>query len=314
MNGPLFMGIDGGGSKLRIVIVNADLRPLCSIVSKAVNPNTVGRGTAQAVIRRGIADALDQAGVQPRDIAALAIGIAGASNLHSEDWLIETVRPALPETLLMPSSDLEIALVGALGRQHGILLLAGTGSAVYGCAQDGQRLQVGGWGYLLGDDGSGYWLGLQLLRRVTAQFDESLSSQDDALTRICLNALELETPRDLIAWLYRADETPPKRIANLAELVLKLAANDIRAPDSSGKWAKDVVDAAAEHLARQVNLMRSRLGWPGASVGFAGGLLDNDNLLSQRVSGKLGLPARPVAKHSPVLGAALLAKMKWSAK
>ena len=210
MNEALFMGIDGGGSKLRIAIVNADLHPLCSISGEAANPNTVGRAAAQAVIRRGIADALDQACIQPRDIAALAIGIAGASNLHSEDWLIETVRPVLPASLLVPSSDLEIALVGALGQRHGILLLAGTGSAVYGSAQGGARLQIGGWGYLLGDDGSGYWLGLQLLRRVTAQFDEGLSSEDDPLTLICLDELGLKKPRELVAWLYRAEETPPQ--------------------------------------------------------------------------------------------------------
>ncbi len=314
MNQTLFMGIDGGGSKLRIAIVNADLRPLCSIVSQAANPNTVGRAAALAVIQRGIADALDQARLQPRDIAALAIGIAGASNLHSEDWLIESVRPALPASLLVPSSDLEIALVGALGQRHGILLLAGTGSAVYGNAQNGQRLQIGGWGYLLGDDGSGYWLGLQLLRRVTARFDEGFSNDDDPLIRICLNALGLETPRELIAWLYRAEETPAARIASLAELVLELAANDIQAADSGGKWAKDIVESAAERLARQVGLMRSRLNWPGASVGFAGGLLDNDNLLSRRVADRLALPELPVAKHSPVLGAALLARIEWSGK
>ena len=244
-----------------------------------------------------------QAGLQPRDIAAAAIGIAGASNLHSEDWLLETARPALPDALIVPSSDLEIALVGSLGQRQGILLLAGTGSAVYGVAPGGQRLQIGGWGYLLGDEGSGYWIGSQLLRHIIARHDQGASSEDDALTRACMDGLGLTDPRELIAWLYRSKEAPATRIAGLAELVLNAAADC--------RWATVCVESAAEQLTRQVDLMRSRLDYESAPIAFAGGLLDNDNALSRRVTQRLGLPRRPMARHSPVMGAALLAAMAW---
>ena len=299
MNEPLFMGLDGGGSKLRIAITDADLRSLASIESGPANPSVIGHDGARRLIRRAIADALGQARLQPQEIAAAAIGIAGASNLHSEDWLLETVAPALPDTLIVPSSDLEIALVGSLGQRRGILLLAGTGSAVYGVAPGGQRLQIGGWGYLLGDEGSGYWIGSQLLRHIIARHDRGASCEEDALTRACLDALGLTEPRELIAWLYRSKEAPAPRVASLAELVL----------DADGsEWAAACVESAAEQLTRQVDLMRSRLDYESAPIAFAGGLLDNDNALSQRVTQRLGLPRRPVARHSPVVGAALLAR------
>ncbi len=312
MNEPLFMGIDGGGSTLRIAVVKADLRPLCSITGKSANPNLIGHDAAQTAIRQGIAEALKQARLQPQNIAACAIGIAGASNLHSENWLVQTVKPALPGSLFLPSSDLEIALVGSLAQRHGILLLAGTGSAVYGIAQSGKGLQIGGWGYLLGDEGSGYWIGLQLLRRITAQFDEGAPSQKDPLARVCLETLGLTEARELIAWLYRAEEAPAARIASLAELVL-MAADGSYLAEMRGKWAMDITELAAEHLVRQVELMRSRLQCPQAPIAFAGGLLDNDNALSQRVARSLRLTERPIAKYSPVIGAALFAKMEWSA-
>ena len=307
MNEPPFMGIDGGGSKLRIAITDADLRPLASIESAPANPSVIGHDKARALIRHEIAGALRQARLQPQDIAAAAIGIAGASNLHSEDWLLETVKPALPDALIVPSSDLEIALVGSLGQRQGILLLAGTGSAIYGVAPGGQRLQIGGWGYLLGDEGSGYWMGSQLLRHIIARHDQGASSKDDALTRACMDVLGLTEPRELIAWLYRSKEPPATRIASLAELVLN-------AVTDGSKWAAICVESAAEQLARQVNLMRSRLNYENAPIAFAGGLLDNDNALSQRVTQRLGLPRRPIARHSPVIGAALLATMAWREK
>ena len=306
MNEPLFMGIDGGGSNLRITITDADLRSLASIESGPANPSVIGHDNARSLIQLQIADALRQARLQPQGIAAAAIGIAGASNLHSEEWLMETVKPTLPDALIVPSSDLEIALVGSLGQRQGILLLAGTGSAVYGVSPGGQRLQIGGWGYLLGDEGSGYWIGSQLLRHIIARHDQGASSKDDALTRSCMDALGLSEPRELIAWLYRSKEAPATRMASLAELVLNAVAD-------GSKWATFCVESAAEQLSRQVDLMRSRLNYESAPIAFAGGLLDNDNALSQRVTQRLGLPQRPMARHSPVIGAALLATMAWRA-
>ena len=306
MSEPLFMGIDGGGTRLRIAVTDADLRSLASIESSSANPSVIGHDKARAHIRHEVAHALRQARLQPRDIAAAAIGIAGASNLHSEAWLLETVTPALPGALIVPSSDLEIALVGSLGQRQGILLLAGTGSAVYGAAPGGQRLQIGGWGYLLGDEGSGYWMGSQLLRHVIARHDQGASSEDDALIRACMDGLGLTDPRELIAWLYRSKEAPATRVAGLAELVLNAAADC--------RWATVCVESAAEQLTRQVDLMRSRLDYENAPIAFAGGLLDNDNALSRRVTQRLGLPRRPVARHSPVMGAALLATTAWRAR
>ena len=305
MKDTLFMGIDGGGSTLRVVIVNADLVPLSSITGESANPNLIGHDAAQAAIRRTIAAALQEACLQQRDIAAVAIGIAGASKLHSQDWLLQTVKPALPSSLIVPSSDLEIALVGALAQRHGILLLAGTGSAVFGITQSRQCLQIGGWGYLLGDEGSGYWIGLQILQHILKLHDKGAPVLDDMLSRRCLETIGVTKPRDLIAWLYRGREAPAARVASLAIIGLEMATE-------GDELAENILEAAVLELVGQADLMRSRLKWPEAPIAFAGGLLDNDNLLSEKVARKLGLLERPVAKYSPVVGAALLAQMEWS--
>ena len=307
MGAPLFLGIDGGGSTLRIAVVDHELVSRCTVTESSANPNLIGHDAAQALIRCGVSQALASANVEPADIFAAAIGVAGASSTHSRDWLLQTLMPALPHCLLVPSSDLEIALVGALAQRCGILLLAGTGSAIYGISPDGEQLQIGGWGYLLGDEGSSYWIGRQLLRRVIAVYDSGAWFERDPLCCRCLDALSLEQPRELIAWLYRADEAPAARIASLARVVIGAASDGNQA-------AIDILDSAAGLLAAQVAFMRERLEFAEAPLAFAGGLLDNDNCLSNLVAKQLGLDGRPVAKYPPVLGAALLAKMAWSAE
>lgn len=306
MTEPLFMGIDGGGSKLRVAIVDANLNQLSTLTAGAVNPSIVGRAAAQKCIQDGILQAVRLADIRRGDIAAVGIGIAGASNLHSEDWLRDTVKHALPRAHIAPSSDLEIALIGALGQRHGLLVLAGTGSAVFGVTSDGKRHQVGGWGYLLGDQGSGFWIGSQLLKHVTETHDRAGERGMTALGRACLNELALADPRDLVAWVYRSMESPPVRIASLAPFVLRCA-------DAGDELAREILRCAARHLAAQIDTMRRRLDDARAPIAFAGGLLDSDNWLSSELAKRLALPARPAAKYPPVNGAALLAKMEWSA-
>ncbi len=306
MSKPLFLGIDGGGSTLRVAVVNQRLESLCSLTESSANPNLIGHDAAQALIRRSIDEVLARANLEPTDIRAAAIGVAGAASTHSRDWLLQTLEPALPETLLAPSSDLEIALVGALAKSCGILLLAGTGSAVYGISPEGEHLQIGGWGYLLGDDGSSYWIGRQLLRHLISVHDSGTPVESDTLSSHCLNELTLKQPRELIAWLYRAEETPAARIASLARVAIDAAS----AGDAA---AIQILEQAVTLLVAQAAVVQRRLAYDDAPIAFAGGLLDNDNTFSDLVSKHLGLVKRPVSKYPPVIGAALLAQQEWSA-
>ena len=303
MSDTFFVGIDGGGSKLRVAVVDAQLAPIATQSAGAANPSIIGREPAQAHIRALVRVALQQAGIRHEQITAAGIGIAGASHLHSRDWLLATLAPVLAGAQLVPSSDLEIALVGALGRRHGILLLAGTGSAVYGSAPSGKQLQVGGWGYLLGDAGSGYWLGVQLLRGIITAHDEGGDMTE--LGAAGLAGLGLANARDLVGWLYHAKAAPPARIAELARLVLSKA-------QAGNDEARALVEAAAAQLVSQVELLRKRLAYPGAPIAFAGGLLESDNALSAAITRRLKLPRRPTALHSPAIGAALLAQWAGS--
>jgi N-acetylglucosamine kinase-like BadF-type ATPase len=293
------IGIDGGGSTVRAALVRPDLRVQAEYTGPAVNPSVVGRDEAAARIRATLANLLHQAQIAPEQIAGVGLGIAGASNRYdwAADWLRGIVAGVLPAAPVWPSSDYEIALVGAQGERRGVLLLAGTGSLAYGINAAGESALVGGWGYLVGDEGSGYWLGAQALRAVVRMADER--GPRTRLTAALLPALQLRQPLDLIPWLY-ASGPRVQDIARLAPLVLDCA-------EQGDPAASQIVETGARELVLAVRAVQHRLDLHAAAPMFAGSLLSAPNPLSQRVCALLNLTAIPTPRYPPVIGAALLA-------
>lgn len=311
MSQPYFMGIDGGGSTLRIVITDNHLNTITTYHSTTANPNIIGHHNAVTHIQAGINKTLEQANLQADSITAIGLGIAGASNLHSAAWLRSTVKPIFKATLIIPSSDLEVALVGALAQRHGILVLAGTGSAVFGISPNGETIQLGGWGYLLGDEGSGYWIGLQAIKQIIQDYEqhyyEFVQYKPNSLNQHLLDSLDLASPRDLIHWLYQSETPPVNQIAPLTKVIVQKA--------NENNWdAINLLQKSALILTDKVNLMTRRLAYPNAPIAFGGGLLNNGNRLSQELTTRLNLTTRPIAKYSPVVGGALLAQLEWKSQ
>lgn len=292
-----YVGIDGGGSNLRVVVVDEAMTVVSHATDATANPNLIGQRQAASRIQQCIERACESIDVSA--IAAVGVGIAGAAAHHSAAWLVETVAPVLPTAKILPSSDHEIALVGALGKREGILLLAGTGSVAYGVNPAGEQVQIGGWGYLIGDEGSGYKIGLQALRIVTYEHDRAKRTD---FSKILLEALGLSEAKDLISFMYHRDAPPVREVARLARTVLEMAKDNVPA-------AEKIIHNAAYDLAHLVHQAKQRLDIPDADIAFAGGLLTSDNMLSHRVARQVGLSTPPQALYSPVVGAALLAKL-----
>ncbi len=296
------MGIDGGGSNLRVVITQDDLTVIAQSSGETVNPSVVGRDRSKQRIRSAVKSVLANANMSPDDLTGIGIGIAGASVVHSETWLTEVasfIAPNIPATF---SSDVEIALVGALGERQGVLILSGTGSAAYGVNRAGASLQVGGWGYLIGDEGSSYWIGERALQTIAHISDGRMSSSPEFVGDV-LKALDLQAEADILRWLYQSAQPRNREIAALAPLVLSHA--------TSGVYpAIQIVEQATEALALLGYTVMTRLEISDRKIAFAGGILENDNVLSRQLCANLGLSDRPVALYPPVIGAVLLAQLK----
>lgn len=295
-----YMGIDGGGSTLRVAIVDDGLNVIAQAARGTANPSAIGRNASAALIHEAMREVLAAANVQ---VAAVGIGIAGASAVYASDWLTQTVQAVLPDAIIAPSIDNEIALVGAHGARRGAIVLAGTGSVALAITPRGERVQAGGWGYLLGDEGGGYWLAAEALR-ACIRWHDGTQPEAEPLARAVLEAFGFERPIEIIAWLYR--QPPPIReVAAHAELVLD-AAHD------GDAVALAIVERGAEALAALAQSVCRRAGIV-QDVRFCGGLLATENPLSDALCRQLHLTSIPQPLHEPVIGAALLAKLHLEA-
>jgi glucosamine kinase len=295
-----YVGIDGGGSRLRVVVVTGDLQICAEASGDSANPSVVGRDEAANRIQMSVGSALSSARLSPNLISAVGIGIAGAAAAHSADWLRTVIGEVLPDAKIALSSDFEIALVGANGARYGVLILAGTGSVACGINDSGDYLKIGGWGYLIGDEGSGFWIGREALRAVTRAFD--VRAPSTLLTDKILNALELQSPAEIISWLYGSQSAQTPTVAGLAPLVLDAAA-------TGDPVAVSIINSAADELALLGQTVCQRLNIRAPKFAFAGGLLQNPNPLSERLCARLGLSDYPQPQYPPVIGAALLARL-----
>lgn len=292
-----YLGIDGGGSNLRVALVDESLHVVHEVMTTRANPNTLGVERAAAHIQDTIRATLANHDVTVR---AAGIGISGAPKAIADRWLCETVSAVLPETRVITSSDEEIALVGAHGERRGVLILAGTGSIAFGANDLGETLTIGGWGYLMNDKGSGYWLGIQALETFI-RFEDGTDPRPSTLVERVRAACGFASRFDMIPWLYHPVPDSSK-VAQLAALVLEEAqAGDTR--------AQQIIHEGAAELALLARTISRRLHITHPKIAFAGGLLTNRTPLALALMQALGMHELPVIQHSPVIGAALLAKL-----
>lgn len=299
----LWMGIDGGGSTLRVVVIDEQLRLVGeNILAKSVNPDTkgVGHDEAKARIKTTIDQLLQQAAIYPDQLGGAAIGIAGADAAHAEAWLRTVMADVLPGIPAVLSADYEIALFGARGQLKGVLVLAGTGSIAYGINDAGERYTTGGWGALLGDEGSGYWLGLAGMQ-AAARASDGRGPATSLLPRF-VDELKLANPRAMIRWLHDFPNTTAAA-ATHAKVVMDCAEN-------GDVVAQAICQKAVDELALMAEIILHKLSLDPSTVALTGGLLERPNLISLGLCQRLGLPALPVTRHTPAVGAALLAQMK----
>jgi glucosamine kinase len=256
------IGIDGGGTRTRVAIAGPDGTELLRRVGPPGLIDPQGPDATAETLVELVRDTAAEAGVS-LPVHALCAGLAGAGLASAR----EPVRAALATSGLAHRvdvvSDGQIALEGALEGDAGILLVAGTGSIAFGRAEDGRIDRCGGWGHLVGDEGSGYTIARAGLMAALQAADGR--AEPTRLLPDLLEHLELESPRDIPAWVAR---TAKGEVAALAPRVARLAA-------AGDPAAVRIIDAAADHLADHVKALLDRLG-PWAEpvpVVFLGGAL-----------------------------------------
>ena len=292
------LGIDGGGSTLRIGIYGESLKCIhLHELSETANPCVLGFTQAEELLKSTLSKTLDDAGIASSTVRYVGAGMAGAA--QNPDWLRAALNQVLPHAQITVAPDYEIALIGAHGERYGVLVLSGTGSAAYGIDTSGESAHAGGWGYLLDDGGSGYWLGLEMLKSATCVADGC--REKTGLYQQTFAHLKISAPDELISWLYNPERNN-REISQMASLVLACAA-------AGDQEAERIVEDGAEKLYQLYLSVVNRLDFTEPHVMFAGGLLSSNTLLRRLLMQKIGLEKVPSPKYSPVEGAALMANI-----
>ena len=166
----LVLGVDGGGTKTRAVIMDSRGRVVGEGAAGPSNPLRVGISNAAAAIREAVDKACVMAGVQRSDLVAAEIGLAGVRRGDLRLRMREALS-GLAIDVLEVVTDADIALYGATDGEPGIVIIAGTGSICCGTNARGRHECAGGWGPLAGDEGSGSWIARRALRAIGCASD-----------------------------------------------------------------------------------------------------------------------------------------------
>lgn len=226
------LGIDGGGTNTRVAIV-ADGKTVGSGQSGSIKRLRVGAEAAEANLRAVLKEAFAQSGV--KDIDAACCGVASASMPGITEW-ITAVFDDFGIDRSEVVGDHVIALDAAFQGGPGILQIAGTGSNCVGRAPDGAFETAGGWSSRLGDEGSGYWIGVNSIRRALHALDR------DEPCRIIPKVSEIWGTKDMDEFINLGDGTPAPDFAALAPVINELAvAGDTVAVGTLRQAAVDLV-------------------------------------------------------------------------
>jgi glucosamine kinase len=256
------IGVDGGGTRTRAVLLDGDERVLARTEGRSAVADAADPGRAASAVADVCRDVARLAEVE-LPVAVVWAGLAGAGRESARSAVeLELGRTGVARVARV-GTDVLAAFQDAFGDGPGVLLIAGTGSIAWGRAEDGREGRVGGWGPHIGDEGSGYAIGVEALRRVAMNADGR--GPATGLRGVILAHLDLSVIDDLVHW---SASVPRAQVAALAPVVAAAAA-------SGDTVAREILDHAVEELERHVITILEHLGpWRTApTVALGGGLL-----------------------------------------
>lgn len=303
----LVLGIDGGGTKtaatLAVVSDDQNFHVVGRGTAGASNLNAVGLDAAASELQRAVELAFQSAGAEPHTVSVLCLGMAGAGRpAEQHAWAEWAVQNQIAKEVVVVT-DAETVLAAGTPAGTGVALIAGTGSLAFGKGADGTQTRAGGWGYLLGDEGSGYQLAIAAIKAILRAVDGR--GPETVLQSRFLKALNLNVPEEMIGYLYQ-DPGDRGRIARLSGLVFEAAADE-------DAVARSIVDQGAQELSELVLAVAQRLHFKADAYALAltGGILlhqrDYRVSLLERLAEQQLAPATIECVEDPSLGAVRIA-------
>ncbi len=239
-------GWDGGGTKTAVVHMDMDGNLLGRASFGPLNPNGNTPEQVRQTVREAVTDMKNMPGGL-KGCVLMQIGFAGASNPAARALLQQAIRDEGFTGELRLAGDHETMLFGAVGRE-GAVLISGTGSVALSRNSRGETARCGGWGHVIGDEGSGYAIGRDILTSVAHASDQR--GPATCLTGQVFDALGISAMEELVRYVYDP-ATDKARIASLAPLLIPaLSHGDEVAGTVAGKAAGELFLMAATVIDR----------------------------------------------------------------
>lgn len=298
------IGIDGGGTKSKCVITDFNLKPLFKTTGGPSNFLILGTEKVAETILGLIIQCVKNLNINYDDIAAIVLGTTGGGRKSDAEDLEKAITHlAAHKRILLNKfqveSDARIALEGAFSGKPGSILIAGTGSIMFGKDSKGFIHRVGGFGRFIGDEGSGFRLGQKGLNSIAKEFDGR--GNKTLISELFKDKFKIESPENLITEIYRNNFD----IASVAPLVIEAA-------EKGDKIAQYIIETEADELVLHIDSMRKKLKEKKMYVALIGSLITTENFYSFKLREKVVQKFDDVvikdAENPPEIGAALLAK------
>jgi N-acetylglucosamine kinase-like BadF-type ATPase len=298
------IGIDGGGTKTKCMAADFEGKPVYETTGGPSNFLVYGLDNVSETIFNLLTNCTKKLNCSFENIAAIVIGTAGAGRKEDAERLRQTLLK-IAETKdvaikkLRVESDARITLEGAFSSGPGSVIIAGTGSIMLGKDSQGKIHRVGGFGRLIGDEGSGYHIGKKGLTALSKFYDGRGNPM--LLSELVLKHFNISSDEELIKEVYRNNLD----IASVAQLVIYAAEKD-------DPICVKIIDEESDELILHIQTMKKNLKEDTFNLSFAGSIISTDNFFSRTLRKKIVDRFTDVKitepEQSPLIGAILIAK------
>ena len=295
----VILAIDGGGSRTRCLLMDQGGKVVGEATSGPSNHLLVNRRIVERSLTEGIKTSMSNAGLDRKDVVCVSAGLAGVDYDGTGASEMEELLGGLGFERLLINGDMVIAHAGALGARAGVVALSGTGSCVLGIGINGERVKVGGWGPIYGDEGSAYRIGEMSLRAAARAYDGR--GPATALVQSIPHALGVSDFSETVLRVY-VQAMEPREIAALSRVAYETA-------DAGDEVAREIFLRAGDELAESVGAALRQLEFAEMLVSYQGSVLESCCLLRQQFIDQVQRYGNVVVtppKFEPLIGAYLL--------
>ena len=294
------LGLDAGGTKTVCLLANEEGAVLASARRGGANLQAAGELAVEKVLHEVMEEALGDRGILP---AAICLGIAGVDRPDDHAVIHGIMKRIGRQARVLIVNDALVALEAGAPGAPGVVVISGTGSIAYGRNARSEAARAGGWGYVLGDEGSGYWIGRAALRAVLRESDRR--GPKTALSRLLLAHFGVSQAQGLIHEVYHTS-LQPAAIGSLAQSVQEAFSEGDAVAIAILRSAADELEGSALSVARRLDLV----GEPFAFM-LGGGIFRAVPWLGQELGRRLPVAAPPchvrLLDREPAEGAVALA-------